>query len=132
MRAMVTTLLALTLAGCASGPSWSAYECLDARQPVTRFNVVSPTEVVLRTGARSYQITTDSSCDLSRADRISFSNGPERLIGFERSTGPIYATQLYGGQICGRSGDFLVWRENFEDFRFPGKTCRVTQVHRLN
>lgn len=84
--------------------------------------------MIVRSGARNYRVMLDP-CELGAADRIAFSNGPERLIW---SAGrPVFATQLYSGQICGRAGDLLVWRQNFEDFRFPGRTCRVRSVERI-
>ena len=115
------------LTGCAttSGPP---AQCLDARRGVDRFTVVASNEVIVQSGARDYRVVLDQ-CELESADRIAFSNGPERLIW---SAGrPVFATQLYGGQICGRAGDTLVWRRHFEDFRFPGRTCRVRSVERI-
>lgn len=117
----------LVLTGCAT-TSNSPVQCLDARQGVDRFTVVAANEVIVQSRMRDYRVVLDQ-CDLGSADRIAFSNGPERLIW---STGrPVYATQLYSGHICGRAGDMLVWRRNFEDFRFPGRTCRVVSVERI-
>lgn len=119
----------LGLAGCATTSSTSSQQCLDARRTVDRFTVVSPTELKVQSGARWYRVVVEH-CDLSNADRIGFSNGPERTIWY--GSRPVFAAQLYSGQICGRAGDMIVWRRHFEDFRFPGQSCRVQIVERID
>lgn len=120
--------LVLGLVGCSTTPSASSQQCLDARQTVDRFTIVSSTELKVHSGARWYRVVVD--CDISHADRIAFSNGPERVVWY--GSRPVFATQLHSAQICGRSGDTLVWRRHFEDFRFPGQMCRVQEVERIN
>jgi hypothetical protein len=122
-------LAILGLTGCSTvTTTTSSQECLDARQTQERFNIVSPTEVEVLSRGRWYRVTLDH-CDISAADRIAFSNGPERMVWYGNQQA--FAAQLYSGQICGRAGDMIVWRQHFEDFRFPGHTCRVSQVQRI-
>ena len=119
----------LGLTGCSTvAPTRSSQECLDARQTQERFKIVSPTEVEVLSRGRWYLVTLDH-CDISDADRIGFSNGPERMVWYGNQQA--FATQLYTGQICGRPGDMIVWRHHFEDFRFPGHMCRVSQVQQI-
>lgn len=119
----------LGLVGCATTSSVPSQQCLDARRTVDRFTIVSPTELKVQSGARWYRVVLDN-CDISNADRIGFSNGPERIVWY--GSRPVFAAQLYSGQICGRAGDMVVWRRNFDDFRFPGQMCRVRSVQRID
>lgn len=119
----------LGLVGCATTSSVSSQQCLDARRTVDRFTIVSPSELKVQSGARWYRVVLEN-CDISNADRIGFSNGPERMVWY--GSRPVFAAQLYSGQICGRAGDMVVWRRHFEDFRFPGQMCRVRTVERID
>lgn len=122
-------LAVLGLMGCSTTGTSSTYDCLDAREPHDRFKIVSPTEMEVFSRGRWYRVTVEH-CDISAADRIGFSNGPERMVWYGNQVA--FATQLYGGQICGRAGDLIVWRRHFEDFRFPGHVCQVSKVQRIS
>lgn len=129
MKKILSSAALCLLAGCSSVPSAAPMSCIDARQSVQRFEVLSPTEVRVQSSSRAYHVVVEA-CDLTRADRIAFSNGPERMVWSGGQ--PIFATQLYGGQICGRAGETLVWRDHSQDFRFPGHVCRIVSIERIN
>lgn len=139
----MTGLMALFLMGCASSgdspmsnvkefnprKSDQTRQCLNAHHNKRGFEVLSASQVEVDYGRHKYIVSTHQ-CDLTGTDRMSFSQGPERMthLGHQR----LYVTELRNGKICGGGLDRLVVRKTGEDFSMPGRSCVITSVQKID
>lgn len=141
MKKMTTMIVfALALTGCASSvdnpitrahefkPVVSKTECINAKRQMRDFEVLSSSQVQVNYGRHQYIVTTYQ-CSLEGTDRLSFSQGPEKMtyLGHQR----LYVTQLHTGKICGGGMDRLVVRKTGEDFSMPGRNCVISSVQKI-
>lgn len=100
--------------------------CLNANRDMRGFKVLSSNTFLVDYGRHDYVVTVNPSCDLSGAEKIAFTQMPERTLRMNGRT--IFATQLQSGQICGTGFDSVVSRRRGEDFYTMGHSCRVQSV----
>lgn len=126
----------LFLALLASGPLLAqnrASDCIDASRPVYGFEVESSTSVVMKVApSRTYRVTLARDCpNLARASGVSVANGIPRQVGY-RDGRPVWANSVGSIRICGRAGDRLMLRREFEDFSTPQEGCSIAYVEKLS
>ncbi len=132
IKLLSVATFSILLAGCASTFENNniAQNCINIDRKMISFEKIDNNTLRLNyLGNQSFDVTVSDNCPIHRADKISFSQGPQRLLDHRGDI--IYAGNLHTSQICGRAMDNLIVRDKFQNLDHPGYTCRIEGIQRV-